>query len=187
MKVIETALEGVLILEPRVFSDERGFFTERYSKKALDEIGIDFNPIQDNHSLSVYSGTLRGLHFQTAPKAQTKIVSIITGAILDVVVDVRNGSPTYGQYVTALITSDNHRKIVVPKGFAHGALSLVPNTHQLYMVDEDYSPENERLIRWDDPVLNINWGWSNPILSDKDKSAPFLKDVQNNFIYGENI
>jgi len=187
MKVIETGLDGVLILEPKIFGDDRGFFTERYSKHALADIGIDFDVIQDNHSLSVYAGTLRGLHFQTAPKAQTKIVSIITGAILDVVVDVRKGSPTYGQHVKALITADNHRKIVVPKGFAHGALALVPNTHQLYMVDESYSPQNDRAIRWDDPELNIDWGWSEPILSDKDKASPFLKDVDNNFIYGEKI
>lgn len=187
MKVIKTKLEGVVILEPKVFGDGRGFFTERYSKKALEEQGLYFDLIQDNHSLSVDAGTLRGLHFQTAPKAQTKIVSIITGAILDVVVDVRKGSPTYGQYIKALITADNHRQIVVPKGFAHGALALVPNTHQLYMVDQQYSPENDRAIRWDDPELNIDWGWSNPILSEKDRGAPLLKDADNNFIYGENV
>ncbi len=187
MKVIETALEGVVILEPKVFGDDRGFFTERYSKKSMEENGLFFDFVQDNHSLSVYAGTLRGLHFQIAPKAQTKIVSIITGAILDVVVDVRKGSPTYGQHIKALITADNHRKIVVPKGFAHGALALVPNTHQLYMVDEFYSPEHDRAIRWDDPELNIDWGWGEPILSDKDKEASFLNDVDNNFIYGENI
>ena len=187
MKVIKTKLEGVVILEPKVFGDHRGFFMESYSKKTFEEAGITYDLIQDNHSLSVDAGTLRGLHFQTAPMAQTKIVRTITGAILDVVVDIRKGSPTYGEYIKAIITADNHRQIIVPKGFAHGVLTLVPNTHLLYKVDGYYAPEHDRSLRWDYPELNIDWGWSDPILSDKDKAAPFLKDLDNNFIYGENV
>lgn len=187
MKVIKTKLDGVVILEPKVFGDHRGFFMESYSKKTFEEAGIKYNLIQDNHSLSVEAGTLRGLHFQTAPMTQTKIVRTITGAILDVVVDIRKGSPTYGEHIKAIITADNHRQIIVPKGFAHGVLTLVPNTHILYKVDEYYAPENDRSLRWDDTELNIDWGWSNPILSDKDRDAPLLKDLDNNFIYGENV
>ncbi len=186
MKIIKTKLEGVVILEPKVFGDHRGFFMESYSKKILKDLGLNFDFVQDNHSLSVEAGTLRGLHFQTSPMAQTKIVRTATGAILDVVVDIRKGSPTYGKYISALITADNFRQIIVPRGFAHGVLTLVPNTHLLYKVDNYYSPKHDRSIRWNDPEININWEWSNPILSDKDKNAPLLKDVDNNFIYGEN-
>lgn len=187
MKVIKTKLEGVIILEPKIFGDDRGFFMESYSKRVFEDLGLEFDLIQDNHSLSVDAGVLRGLHFQTAPMAQSKIVRTITGAILDVVVDIRKGSPTYGEYIKAIITADNNRQIIVPKGFAHGVLTLVPNTHLLYKVDEFYAPENDRSIRWDDPELDIDWGWSNPTLSEKDAKAPLFKDVDNNFIYGENV
>ena len=186
MKIIKTKLDGVVILEPKRFEDNRGFFQESYSKKVWDELGLNFNFVQDNHSLSKEAGTLRGLHYQTVPKAQTKVVRVVTGAILDVVVDIRKGSPTYGKWISAILTADNNRQIVVPKGFAHGILTLVPDTHLLYKVDEFYSPENDRALRWNDPDLNIEWQWSDPILSEKDASAPFLKDIDNNFEYGVN-
>ena len=186
MKIIKTKLDGVVILEPKRFGDNRGFFQESYSKKVWDELGLKFNFVQDNHSLSKEAGTLRGLHYQTAPKAQTKVVRVVTGAILDVVVDIRKGSPTYGKWISAILTADNNRQIVVPKGFAHGILTLVPDTHLLYKVDEFYSPENDRALRWNDPDLNIEWQWSDPILSEKDANAPFLKDIDNNFEYGVN-
>jgi len=186
MEIIKTNLEGVLILEPKRFGDERGFFQESYSKRTFERLGINYDLIQDNHSLSVEAGTLRGLHFQTSPKAQTKIVRAITGAILDVVVDIRKNSPTYGKHISAILTADNNRQIIVPKGFAHGVLTLVPNVHLLYKVDEFYSPEHDRCIKWDDPELNINWNWSNPILSEKDANAVLLKDSDNNFEYGVN-
>lgn len=187
MKIIKTKLDGVVILEPKVFGDHRGFFQESYSKRTFEDLGLNYDLIQDNHSLSVEAGTLRGLHFQSAPKAQTKIVRALTGAILDVVVDIRKGSPTYGEHITAVLSADNHRQIIVPKGFAHGVLTLVPNVHLLYKVDEFYSPENDRAIVWNDPELNIDWHWTNPILSDKDEKASLLKDVDNNFEYGVNV
>lgn len=186
METIRTNIKEVLILEPKVYGDHRGFFQESYSKRAFENMGLKYELIQDNHSLSMEAGTLRGLHYQTSPKAQTKIVRAVTGAILDVVIDIRKGSPTYGKYVSAILTEHNHRQIIVPRGFAHGVLTLTPNTHLLYKVDEFYSPENDRAIRWDDPDIGIDWSWSNPILSEKDANAPLLKDADNNFEYGVN-
>ncbi len=184
-KKFETALEGVYILEPTVFEDHRGFFMESYNKKDFEEIGLFFNFVQDNHSLSVHALVLRGLHFQLNPKAQTKVVRCLKGAIYDVVVDIRKGSPTFGKWIGVILTEYNKRQIVVPKGFAHGVLTLVPNTEILYKVDEYYSPEHDRSIRWNDPDLKIDWPTSNPILSEKDKNAPFLKDIleEINFYY----
>jgi dTDP-4-dehydrorhamnose 3,5-epimerase len=186
LKIIKTKLDGVLLLEPKVFADGRGFFQESYSKKMFQELGLEYELIQDNHSLSVEAGTLRGLHYQISPKAQTKIVRVVTGAILDVVVDIRRGSPTYGEHITAILSADNHRQILIPKGFAHGLLTLVPNVHLLYKVDEFYSFEHDRNIRWDDPELNIDWNWNTPILSEKDREAPLLKDADNNFVFEQN-
>lgn len=184
-KKIETHLEGVYILEPTVFEDHRGFFMESYNKKDFEEIGLFFDFVQDNHSLSVHANVLRGLHFQLNPKAQTKVVRCLKGAIYDVVVDLRKNSPTFGKWIGIILTEHNKRQIVVPKGFAHGVLTLVPNTEILYKVDEYYSPEYDRSIRWDDPDFGINWPTKNPILSDKDKNAPFLRDILNeiNFYY----
>ncbi|MDF2953365.1 MAG: dTDP-4-dehydrorhamnose 3 [Thermodesulfobacterium sp.] len=184
-KKFETALEGVYILEPTVFEDHRGFFMESYNKKDFEEIGLFFNFVQDNHSLSIHAFVLRGLHFQLNPKAQAKVVRCLKGAIYDVVVDIRKGSPTFGKWIGVILTEYNKRQIVVPKGFAHGVLTLVPNTEILYKVDEYYSPEHDRSIRWNDPDLKIDWPTSNPILSEKDKNAPFLKDIleEINFYY----
>jgi dTDP-4-dehydrorhamnose 3,5-epimerase len=184
-KKIETPLEGVYILEPTVFEDHRGFFMESYNKRDFEEIGLYFDFVQDNHSLSVQAGVLRGLHFQLEPKAQTKVVRVLKGVIYDVVVDIRKGSPTFGKWIGVIVSEYNKRQIVVPKGFAHGVLTLVPNTEILYKVDEYYSPEHDRAIRWNDPDLNIDWPIKEPILSDKDKNAPFLKDIidEINFYY----
>ena len=184
-KKFETALEGVYILEPTVFKDHRGFFMESYNKKDFEEIGLFFDFVQDNHSLSMQASVLRGLHFQLNPKAQTKVVRCLKGAIYDVVVDIRKGSPTFGKWIGVILTEYNKRQIIVPKGFAHGVLTLVPNTEILYKVDEYYSPEHERAIRWDDPDLKIDWPTKDPILSEKDKNAPFLKDIleEINFYY----
>ncbi len=182
-KKFPTRLEGVYILEPTVFEDHRGFFMESYNKKDFEEIGLNFNFVQDNHSLSAKAGTLRGLHYQLNPKAQTKIVRCLRGAIYDVVVDIRKGSPTFGQWIGVILTADNRRQIVVPKGFAHGILTLVPETEIMYKVDEYYSPEHDRSIRWNDPEIGIDWPISNPILSEKDKNAPLLSDAEINFYY----
>lgn len=185
MKLIKTKLEGVYILEPEVFGDHRGFFMESYNKKRLEDLGFFYDLVQDNHSLSVQAGTIRGLHYQLKPKAQTKIVRVLTGAIYDVVVDIRKGSPTFGQWVGVILSEENKRQIVVPKGFAHGICTLVPNTQILYKVDEYYSPEHDRGIRWNDPELGIDWPVSEPILSEKDKHQPFLKEAEINFEYGK--
>ena len=184
---IETKLKGVYLLEPTVFEDHRGFFMESYNKKDFEEIGLYFDFVQDNHSLSIKAGVLRGLHFQLNPKAQTKVVRVLQGAIYDVVVDIRKGSPTFGKWQGFILTSENKRQIVVPKGFAHGILTLVPNTEIMYKVDEYYSPEHDRSLRWDDPELGIVWPVSKPILSGKDANAPTLRELMNeiNFIYEE--
>ena len=182
---IETELEGVYILESTVFEDHRGFFMESYNKRDFEEIGLFFDFVQDNHSLSVQAGVLRGLHFQLNPKAQAKVVRCLKGVIYDVVVDIRKGSPTFGKWIGVILSEYNKRQIVVPKGFAHGILTLVPNTEILYKVDEYYSPEHDRAIRWNDPELKINWPIKEPILSEKDKNAPFLREIidEINFVY----
>lgn len=187
IKKIETSLKDVYLLEPTVFEDSRGFFMESYNKRDFEEVGLYFDLVQDNHSLSVSPHVLRGLHFQIEPKAQTKIVRCLKGALYDVVVDLRKGSPTYLKWASFILTEHNKLQIVVPKGFAHGVLTLVPNTEILYKVDEYYSPEHDRAIRWDDPDLGIIWPCKNPILSEKDKNAPFLKDIINEikFTYSE--
>jgi dTDP-4-dehydrorhamnose 3,5-epimerase len=184
---IETYLKGVYILEPTIFEDNRGFFMESYNKKDFEEIGLYFDFVQDNHSLSVHVGVLRGLHFQLNPKAQTKVVRCLKGVIYDVVVDLRKGSPTYKKWIGVILSEHNKRQIVVPKGFAHGVLTLVPNTEILYKVDEYYSPEHDMSIRYDDPDIGIEWPINNPILSEKDKNALYLMDVEDkiNFYYKE--
>lgn len=181
MKFIETSLQGVFLLEPNIFGDNRGFFMETYNAKIFQELGIEQSFIQDNHSLSVPAGTLRGLHYQLAPKAQTKLVRCIRGAIYDVAVDIRKGSPTFGEWVGVILSEYNKRQLLVPKGFAHGFCTLVENTEVNYKVDEYYSPENDRGIRWSDPEIGIDWPVSNPVLSEKDQVHPLLKDVDNNF------
>ncbi|WP_373231294.1 dTDP-4-dehydrorhamnose 3,5-epimerase [Cohnella sp.] len=181
MKLVETKLDGVRIIEPDVYGDSRGFFMESYSKQKFTELGLDFDLIQDNHSLSAQAGVIRGLHYQSSPKAQSKIVRVLTGAIYDVAVDIRIGSPTFGEWVGVVLSEENKRQLVVPKGFAHGFCTIVPNTNVLYKVDEYYSPEHDRGILWNDPDLNIDWPISNPILSDKDKNQPLFKQLQQQF------
>lgn len=183
MKIIKTDIEDVLIIESRVFGDHRGWFTETYSKEKFKEFGIDIDFMQDNHSLSAQKGTLRGLHFQLNPKAQTKLVRCTKGKILDVAVDIRDGSPTYKKWVAVELTEENKKQLLIPKGFAHGFLSLTDDVEVQYKVDEYYSPENDRSIRFDDSEININWGVENPILSEKDLKAPTLSDSDANFKY----
>jgi dTDP-4-dehydrorhamnose 3,5-epimerase len=181
MQVIETKLEGVKVIEPKVFQDQRGFFMESYNKETFNKAGISYYFIQDNHSLSAEAGVIRGLHYQLNPKAQTKLVRVVSGAIYDVVVDIRKSSKTFGQWVGFILSESNKRQLIVPRGFAHGFCTLVPNTEVLYKVDELYSPENDRGILWNDPELGIDWPTSNPTLSDKDKVHPLLKDAEINF------
>jgi len=178
MKVISTKLPDVLLFEPRSHIDHRGFFMESYNRQMFAEHGIHHDFIQDNHSLSVQAGVLRGLHYQLAPKAQTKLVRVLFGAVYDVVVDIRQGSPTYGEWVGVVLSAENKRQILVPQGFAHGVCTLVPNTQLLYKVDQYYSSEHDRGILWNDPQLGIDWPVSDPILSDKDRQHPPLQQAE---------
>lgn len=181
MKVTPLKLQGASIIEPIVHGDSRGFFMESYNEAIFQEHGILQTFIQDNQSLSAESGVLRGLHYQLNPKAQTKLIRVLSGAIYDVIVDIRRNSPTFGQWVGVILSEHNHRQLLVPRGFAHGFCTLVPNTQVFYKVDEYYSPENDRGILWNDPALGIDWPTSSPILSDKDQRHPLLKDAELNF------
>lgn len=178
MRVVKELLEGVILLEPDVFGDHRGFFMESYNCEKFKKLQIPVSFVQDNHSLSVEAGVLRGLHYQLSPKAQTKLVRVAAGAIYDVVVDIRPGSPTIGQWAGFILSAANKRQLLVPKGFAHGFCTLVANTEVLYKVDEYYSREFDRGIAWDDPELGIDWPVSQPILSEKDRAHPALKDAE---------
>ena len=173
-------IPDVIIIEPTVFEDERGYFFESYQQEKFKEMGINVDFVQDNQSLSVKAGTLRGLHYQVNPKAQAKIVRVITGAIFDVAVDIRKNSPTFKKWVGVVLTAENKRQIFIPKGFAHGICTLAPNTEILYKIDEFYSKEHERSIRWNDPDINVKWPLEDIgeiTLSEKDKNAPFLKNA----------
>ncbi len=183
MNIVKTEIEDVLIIEPKVFGDHRGWFIETYSKEKFKVLGIDIDFIQDNHSLSAQTGTLRGLHFQIEPKSQTKLIRCTKGKILDVAVDLRKGSPTYKKWVAVELSEENKKQLLVPKGFAHGFLTLTDDVEVQYKVDEYYSKENDRSIRFDDPEIGIKWGIEKPILSDKDINASFLKDSDANFKY----
>ncbi|MBV1758118.1 MAG: dTDP-4-dehydrorhamnose reductase [Dethiosulfatibacter sp.] len=181
MNITKTDIEDVLIIEPRVFGDNRGWFTETYSKRMFKENQIDIDFVQDNHSMSAQKGTLRGLHFQTDHKSQTKLIRCTKGKILDVAVDLRRGSPTYKKWISVELTEENKRQMLVPKGFAHGFLTLTDNVEVQYKVDEYYAPECDRSIRFDDPEIGVEWGIEDPILSEKDLSAPLLKESDVDF------
>ncbi|WP_162163938.1 dTDP-4-dehydrorhamnose 3,5-epimerase [Acholeplasma hippikon] len=186
MKKIETEINDLYVIEPQVFGDYRGWFIESYNKEKFMEIGFNYNFIQDNHSLSAKKGTLRGLHFQLSPKGQTKLVRCTKGKILDVAVDLRKGSPTYLKSYSIELSDENKKQLLIPVGFAHGFITLTDNAEVQYKVDNLYSKEHDRSIKFDDPNFGINWGGLNPILSEKDKNAPYLKDSDVNFIYKEN-
>lgn len=183
MNIIKTKFEDAILIEPKVFGDHRGFFTESYNKEMFQQNGIDMDFIQDNHSLSQQPSTLRGMHYQLNDKAQTKLVRVTRGAIYDVIVDIRKGSPTYGEWQGFILSADNKRQLLVPKGFAHGFCTIVENTEVQYKVDELYSPEHDRGIAWNDPALNIDWPFNNPVLSDKDTKHPTLAEADNNFTW----
>jgi len=183
MEVVKTKIKDLYIIETKVFEDNRGWFTESYSAKKFKNNGFDLEFIQDNHSLSKEKGVLRGLHFQLAPKAQTKLVRCTRGIIYDVAVDLREGSPTYKKWFGLELSTENKRQFLIPKGFAHGFLTLSNNAEVQYKVDEYYAPEYDRSIRFDDPEINVDWGIENPILSEKDKKAPLLNDSNCNFKY----
>ena len=183
MKRIDTKLPGVYIVEPQVFGDHRGYFMETYSTKAFAEIGITNEFVQDNQSFTAQKGTLRGVHFQNAPMAQAKLVRVTRGAVLDVAVDLRKGSPTYKQWVGVELSAENKRMLFIPRGFGHGFVTLEDDVEFCYKVDNLYSKECDRGIRFDDPEIGIEWGVSEPVLSAKDEAAPMLCDSDCNFVY----
>lgn len=180
MEVIKTAIDGVLIIEPKVFGDHRGYFFESFNEREFAaKSGIDVHFVQDNESKSCY-GVVRGLHFQKGEHAQAKLVRVISGKVLDVAVDIRPGSPTFGKHVAAELTAENHRQFFIPKGFAHGFVVLSQEVVFQYKCDEFYCPEAEGAIAWDDPDVAIDWQIpaSDVILSDKDRKHPRLKDAE---------
>lgn len=181
MKIVKTDIEDVLVIESAVFGDHRGWFTETYSKIKFSELGIDIEFVQDNHSFSAQKGTLRGLHFQLEPKAQTKLVRCTKGKILDVAVDLRQRSKTYKKWVAVELTEENKKQLLIPKGFAHGFVTLVDDVEVQYKVDEYYAPECDRSVRYDDPEIGVAWGDIEPVLSEKDLRAPYLKDSDVSF------
>ena len=175
MKVSTTALEGVLLIEPRVFGDDRGFLFESYSRRKFEDHGIDVTFVQDNHSKS-RKGVLRGLHYQEN-NGQAKLVRVTQGEVFDVAVDIRNNSPTFGKWVGACLSGENHRQMFIPEGFAHGFCVLSDAAEVLYKCSDYYLPENERGIIWNDPDIGIEWPIDDHILSEKDKKYPRLKDI----------
>lgn len=185
MEVTRLAIEEVIRLVPRRFADSRGFFSETWNQRRLAEVGIDLTFVQDNHSYSAKAGTVRGLHFQSPPNAQSKLVRVVRGAILDVAVDIRRGSPSYGKWVSAKLTAEDGDQLLVPRGFLHGFITLVPDTDVVYKVDSYYAPDCDGAIRFDDPALAIDWGIDPKaaFLSDKDAAAPGFADFESPFVY----
>jgi dTDP-4-dehydrorhamnose 3,5-epimerase len=180
-------IPDVILITPKKFGDERGYFMESFRKSLFNEAVGNFDFVQDNQSLSADAGTIRGLHFQLEPKAQGKLVSCVTGGILDVAVDIRTGSPTYGHHVTAELTADNGQMLWVPAGFAHGFCTLEANTKVSYKVTEYYSPEHDRGLAYDDPEIGINWPIASgkAVLSAKDRRQPKLAELGAMFTYSQ--
>lgn len=193
MKIIPTELKDCYILEPNRFGDERGYFSPFFIQEELNKNNIFFDSVVQANRSKSSKGVVRGLHFQKDPKCQTKIVEVINGKAIDVVVDIRVGSPTYGKYTAVLLTPDNNRQLYVPRGFAHGFISLEDNTIFQYLIDNDYAPDKEAGILWNDEELNIPWGEmfkeyniENPLLSDKDQKHLTLSKSPKYFTYKEN-
>ncbi len=185
MDVEEGAIPGLKLLRPKKFGDKRGFFSEVYSLRAMADAGINVAFVQDNHSFSTERGVIRGLHFQIPPFAQAKLLRVTKGAIFDVAVDVRLGSPTYGKFYAAELSAENWCQLFVPEGFAHGFATLTPDCEVLYKVSAHYTPSHDRGLRWNDPEVGVPWPVSAAlaILSDRDKLLPQLRDIQSPFQY----
>lgn len=179
MTVTDTGLSGCCIIEPEVFSDHRGWFYESYSKRKLSMLDVDF--VQDNHSYTKYKGTIRGIHFQKKPFAQGKLVRCIRGAVKDVAVDLRHGSDTFQKWVMVELSAENRKMLFIPRGLGHAFLTLTNDVEMIYKMDAYYMPEFERSIRWNEPEIGIEWGIENPVLFEKDKNSPLLKDSDINF------
>ena len=183
MEVLAAAIPEVKIIKPARHADQRGFFSETYNKKALEQAGIRMEFVQDNHSLSVEKSVVRGLHYQTQPFAQDKLLRVVRGALFDVAVDLRRGSPNFGKHVSAVLSADEWNQILIPQGFAHGFATLQPNTEVIYKVSNYYSPKNDTGLFWADPELDIEWPVSEAeaILSEKDKRLPRFSEVKEFF------
>ncbi|WP_071433230.1 dTDP-4-dehydrorhamnose 3,5-epimerase [Angelakisella massiliensis] len=181
MELMKTKLDGVIIVVPKVFGDHRGFFMESWSKRVFEEAGLYYDFVQDNHSSSTVKGTLRGIHFQRGEKAQAKLVRCVRGAVLDVAVDLRPLSPTYKQWVAVELSEENKKQLLIPRGFGHGFVTLTDEVEFLYKADNYYAPEADGGIRWNDPELGVEWGITDPVLSQKDANAPFFKDAVTGF------
>jgi dTDP-4-dehydrorhamnose 3,5-epimerase len=175
-------IPDLILIEPKVFQDKRGFFMESYKYSEFKKAGIKDYFVQDNHSYS-RKGVIRGLHYQNPPRAQGKLIKVITGEIFDVAVDIRKGSPTYGKWEAVILSAENKKMLYIPPGFAHGFCTLSEFAEVLYKSTDEYAPECEAGIIWNDPDININWPIKNPILSEKDLLLPSLKDADNRFVY----
>lgn len=184
MQIEPTALADVLIMTPRRFGDARGWFSETWNAARMAEAGLDLPWVQDNHSFSAARGTLRGLHYQSPPRAQDKLVRCSRGAIRDVAVDIRTGSASYGRWVAVELTEENGRQMFVPKGFLHGFVTLTEGAEVQYKCTDIYSPEHDGAVRWDDPALGVDWGIGAPVLSEKDARAPLLAEIGTPFQMG---
>lgn len=178
MDLLKTKLKDVYILIPKVFGDYRGFFMESWSRRTMEEAGLFYDFVQDNHSLSTAKGTLRGIHFQKGDKAQAKLVRCVRGAVLDVAVDLRHDSPTYKQWIGVELSEENKKQLLIPRGFGHGFVTLTDHVEFLYKADNYYAPEADGGIRWNDPDIGVDWGIDHPVLSEKDMKNPFLKDIE---------
>ncbi len=188
MEVVDTKLAGCKVITPKKFGDNRGYFAESWNQVTLESAGISVDFVQDNHSFSADKGTVRGLHYQSPPHAQDKLVRAAIGSILDVAVDVRKGSPTYGQWVAELLSEGNGRQLLVPKGFLHGFITCEDNVHVMYKCSDIYAPDADGGVRYDDPDLAIDWQCDGSvILSDKDSKAPSFAAFESPFIFSEEM
>ncbi len=183
MRKLETSIPGVFVMEPQVIGDYRGWFVETYSQATFGRLGIEAVFVQDNQSYTKEKGTLRGIHFQNDPMAQSKLVRVVRGGVFDVAVDLRRGSPTYLKWESVELTAENKRMLLIPRGFGHGFLTLTDDVEFLYKVDNLYSREQDRVIRFNDPAVGIDWGIEDPIMSEKDMNAPLLSQSGCNFAF----